>query len=139
MKRIALRNFFRDPNGDYSLYETDLGWSQRDYDDAMSCRSEDVLRYHLDTRYDFYFFYPKTMRWYYIDTCSGPRITLVRMKPKKDWDGKYIEDNIEPFDMDDNDLEILFSCNSADEFMKGATIDGEPISDVVSRSYINFS
>ncbi|MCD8313435.1 MAG: hypothetical protein LUC24_04675 [Bacteroidales bacterium] len=139
MKKIALKNFSFSLSGDYNLYESDLGWGQDDFDDAMASTVEGVLRYYLDRRYDLYFFDPKTMRWYYIDTCSSPEKILVRMKPRKDWDGKFLDDNIEPFSMTDDDLDILFRCDTVDEFMKGATIEGDPVYDVVARSYIDFS
>ncbi len=139
MKKIVLKNFHQRLHGDTNLYESELGWFQRDYDDAMAHSPEDVLRYHLNFRYDMYFFYPQTMRWYCIDTCSGPKITLVLLKPKKDWDGKFLDDNVEPFSMNDEDLDILYQFDTVDEFIKGAVIDGEPISDVIAKSWIEFS
>ncbi len=143
MKKVAVKKFFH-PFGSSparDLYQSELGWGAPDYHDAMTTNPEGILRYYLEKGYDLYLFDTITLRWYCIDNRYENRITLSKLKPNDNWDGKYLEDSQGSVDwVHFNDIpDVIFKCNTVDEFLKGAAIDGTPISDVMTRSWIEFS
>ncbi len=147
-KKVAVKKFFRpihhkrqDLCRPTDLYKSEVGWHSHDYHDAMTTEPEGVLRYYLETGYDFEFFDSVTLSWYCIDNRYKNRIALSRIRPNENWDGKYLEESqgfigwLNSKDIPD----VIFKCETVDEFLKGATIDGTPISEVMTRSWIVYS
>ncbi len=142
MNKVVLKNFFRPFNGGgTALYDQDVGWNIYDYNDAMSTEPKEILRYYLERGDDLYFFDTVTLRWYVIDNRYPNRIALSILHLNEEWDGMYFEENYTEVDwLNCKDIpDVIFECETPDEFLNGAKIGEDAISDIMARSYIVFS
>lgn len=134
-----MENFFPvGTDGDHSIREEYLGWTDNLKLDAQSDNPEDVFRYIVEVvGLNILFYWMEDHRFYTIETEKNP-IEVRRIHLNPNWDGKY---EFQRFDSDgcpgtSSPGELLATFDEPTEVWDNLRIDGVPIGEVLENSVI---
>ena len=137
--KILIPNFWCvGVDGDHALYESDLGWCQRDFDDAMSENPEKVFRYNVnEVGMSILFFWVKDMNWYTLDMEKYP-VELRRLRKSPNWDGKWVYENVDCTYLDHHaDGDVIMTFDDDSRIWNDLVINGEHIEQILNESLIH--
>jgi hypothetical protein len=129
-RKIAIRDF-RGPG--QHVYEDELGFSNRDFQEARTLVPREAFRFHVENiGLNMAFYYPNTDTFYGIHTESIP--VKVKILPRhREW-SDFVGWQCESDTHDDGEVIAVF--NSASEIWDNLRIDNKPFEEVLRNSYI---
>lgn len=134
--KMLIQNFYRSTE-DHAIYESDLGWRQRDIDDAFSTESSKVFDYHIvECGFNMSFYYVDDGCFYTIETELEPNIEVRRIFKNPKWDGKYLLHSVRYAASTNAPGEILYALHRREDIWNTVRINGMSLEEVLSRSVI---
>lgn len=137
--KVLMENFFPVGNdGDHSIREEHLGWTDNLKLDAQSDCPEDIFRYFVEVvGLNILFYWMTDHRFYTIETEKDP-IEVRRIDINPNWDGKY---EFQRFDSDgcpctSSPGELLATFDEPTDVWDSLKINGVPIGEVLENSVI---
>lgn len=138
-RHILIENFWRvGNNGDKSVAQEDLGWSDSIKADAQSDYPETIFRYIVElVGLNILFYWVKDQHWYTIETEKDP-IEVRRIYPNPDWDGKceYTKAGLHGYPSTSAAGEVLATFVDPTDLWGNLKIDGVTIGEVLKDSII---
>lgn len=139
-KTVIVENFFNvGCNGDRTLKEEDLGWSDYMIREAQSDNPETIFRYVVEiVGLNILFYWVEDRNFYTIETELDP-IEVRRIYDNPDWDGKteYNKADLHGYGPHTYSKgEILATFKDPTEIWDNLKINGICIGDVLKRSAI---
>ena len=136
---VLIPNFFRvGCNGDKSIKEEDLGWSDSIKRDAQSDNPETIFRYIVEiVGLNILFYWMKDRQWYTIETEKDP-IEVRRIYPNPNWDGicEMTKSDLSGEPHTSSKGEIIATFESPIEVWGSLRINDVPIGEVLKDSVI---
>ena len=131
---IIIPNFYRlEP---HELETSDVGWTKSDMSGATTDDPEMLFRYYIDiTGFNMAFYYIDDGCFYNIFTEQLP-VTVHRMRPNPNWDGKYVIDSVIGGGSTHATGEVIYSTDDATKIWNELRIGGKSIGEVLKRSVI---
>ena len=134
--KVLVQNFYRRTD-DHSIYESDLGWTQRDIDDAGFTESSKIFYYHIvQWGFNMSFYYVDDGNFYIIETEKEPNIEVRRIFKDPGWDGKYLLYSVMDAASTYADGEILYVIHRREDIWDTVRINGKSLEEVLARSVI---
>lgn len=138
--KVLIENFFpADYDGDHSLREGDLGWSDTMKLSAQSDYPEDVFRYVVEVvGLNVLFYWLQDHQYYTIETEETP-IEVRRIFLNPNWDGKYEYQRFgsEVGPSTSSNGELIATFDEPTDIWDNLRINGVPIGEVLANSFID--
>ncbi len=129
-RRVVISNFFGEGE---NLYEDQLGWTQRERQEARSFVSKEIFDFEVVTAgQNLAFYYVDNDTFYGIHTEEIP--IEVKILPRDNSDSPYI--NSQCSGDTHADGEVIFSFENAEDIWNHVRIDGKTLEEFLNRSYI---
>ncbi len=139
-RHVIISNFWQVGfDGDKSIAEEDLGWSETIKKDAQSDNPETIFRYIVEiVGLNVLFYWIEDRQWYTIETEKTP-IEVRRIYPNPNWDGKceYTKAGKEGYPQTCSLGEILATFEDPTRVWEQLQINGVPIGKVLANSVIS--
>lgn len=113
--------------------QSDLGWRERDYQDAGSDNPEKVFNYHWKHFFSIVFYYPAKGSFYEL-FMEGYPFKFWKVKTRDKWDGKWISQQIAWNSHEEG--EVLFTFDDDTDLWNALKIDKKTIGEVLANSLI---
>ena len=138
-RHIVIPNFWRVGfDGDKSVSEEDLGWSETIKADAQSDDPETIFRYIVEiVGLNVLFYWLEDRQWYTIETEKNP-IEVRRIYSNPNWDGmcEYTKAGRVGFPQTCSAGEILATFDDPTMVWEQLHINGVPIGKILANSVI---
>lgn len=122
---------------DPAIYEGDLGWTQRDMDDAGFTESSKIFYYHIvEVGLNMSFYYVDDGKFYVIETEKEPNIEVRRVYKDPNWDGEYLVYSVMYAAITSAPGEILYVLHNREDIWETVKIGGKSLEEVLARSVI---
>jgi hypothetical protein len=129
-EKVVINNWApSEPN----VLSTELGWRESDYLDAESTEPEEVFNFFWKHFNSIIFYYLEDQTFYELFMEGNP-FKVWKIKPKEDWDGKWISEKISWDEHEEGD--VFFTFDDDSDLWTELKINGKSIGDVLSNSLI---
>ena len=134
--KVLVENFYEHTK-DHAIYESDLGWTQRDINDAGFTESSKIFYYHIvQWGFNMSFYYVDDGNFYTIETELEPNIEVRRIFKDPNWDGKYLIQSVMCWADTCSPGEILYIIHRREDIWDTVKINGKSLEEVLARSVI---
>lgn len=134
--KMLIQNFYQSTK-DHAIYESNLGWTQRDINDALSTESSKVFNFHIvECGFNMSFYYVDDGCFYAIETELEPNIEVRRIFKNPNWDGIYLLHSVMYAAGTNAPGEILYTLHHREDIWETVRINGKSLEEVLSRSVI---
>lgn len=129
-RKIAIKDYY---GKDKHIYEDELGFSNRDLQEARTLVAREAFRYHVEeVGLNLAFYYPETDTFYGIHTESIP--VKVKILPRhREW-SDFVGWQCESDTHDDGEVIAIF--DSVSDIWDNLRINNKPFEEVIRKSYI---
>ena len=122
---------------EHAIYESDLGWNERNKADARFTESSKIFYYYMvEVGFNLSFYYVDDGCFYVIETEKEPDIEVRRIFKDPNWDGKYLLHSVVGAGATNADGEILYVIQRREDIWDTVKINGKSLEEVLSRSVI---
>lgn len=134
--KVIVEKFFKEYK-EHAIYESDLGWNERNVMDAGFTESSKIFHYYIVVvGFNISFYYVDDGCFYTIETELEPDIEVRRIFKNPNWDGEYLLHSVMGAGATNADGEILYVIHRREDIWDTVKINGKSLEEVLARSAI---
>lgn len=134
--KVIVEKFLKEYK-EHAIYESDLGWNERNAADAGFTESSKIFYYYIvEVGFNLSFYYVDDGNFYTIETELEPDIEVRRIDKDPNWDGEYLLHSVIGAGSTNAPGEILYIIHRREDIWDTVKINGKLLEEVLSRSVI---
>lgn len=134
--KVIVEKFFKEYK-EHAIYESNLGWDERNAADAGFTESSKIFYYYIvEVGFNLSFYYVDDGCFYVIETEKEPAIEVRRIFKNPNWDGEYLLHSVISCASTNAPGEILYTIQHREDIWNTVKINGKSLEEVLARSVI---
>lgn len=134
--KVIVSKFFENYE-EHAIYESDMGWCERNALDAQSTEPSKIFYYYVvEVGFNISFYYVDDGNFYVIETEKEPNIEVRRVFKNPNWDGEYLLHSVLGAGSTCADGEVLYVIHDREDIWNTVKIGEKSLEEVLARSVI---